>query len=212
MWRQENKLTLACSQSIDMTEKLRFKMNSFFLVWINLCKLHTLSKDDSLARVVALDVVLLGILNQHSSCEKTTGTINVSGTNPARFGQIAEQESRGVSLSWIIESGKQLFWLLLLTISGKVLKLFVKVISVRIGWLHNITQKISSSHVCLGACYLHHLVKTEQISTTDVLMVAIHLPAMTSLLWTSRSGIRCSSGDGTSQEFLDIFLGWIAEL
>jgi len=195
-----------------MTEKLRFKMNSFFLVWINLCKLHNLSKDDSLARVVVLDVVLLGILNQHSSCEKTTGTINVSGTNPARFGQIAEQESRGVSLSWIIESGKQLFWLLLLTISGKVLKLFVKVISVRIGWLHNITQKISSSHVCLRACYLHHLVKAEQISTTDVLMVAIHLPAMTSLLWTSRSGIRCSSGDGTSQELLNIFLGWIAEL
>jgi hypothetical protein len=59
---------------------------------------------------------------------------------------------------------------------------------------------------------LHHLVKAEQISTTDVLMVAIHLPAMTSLLWTSRSGIRCSSGDGTSQELLDIFLGWIAEL
>jgi hypothetical protein len=54
---------------------------------------------------------------------------------------------------------------------------------------------------------LHHLVKAEQISTTDVLMVAIHLPAMTSLLWTSRSGIRCSSGDGTSQELLDIFLG-----
>ncbi|KAF9669370.1 hypothetical protein SADUNF_Sadunf14G0100600 [Salix dunnii] len=61
----------------------------------------------------------------HSSVKKTSGTINVSGTNLARFGQKAEQESRVVLLSWIIESGTQL---LLLTISGKVLKMFVEVI------------------------------------------------------------------------------------
>ena len=74
---------------------------------------------------MVLDVIFVELLNQHSSVKKTSGTINVSDTNLARFGQKAEQESKVVLLSWIIESGKQL---LLLTISGKVLKMFVEVI------------------------------------------------------------------------------------
>jgi hypothetical protein len=51
--------------------------------------------------------------------------------NPARFGQKAEQELGDVLLRWIIESGMQLLLLLScgLTICGKILKLFVKLIS-----------------------------------------------------------------------------------
>ena len=51
--------------------------------------------------------------------------------NPASFGQKAEQELGDVSPRWIVESGTQLLLLLSygLTICGKILNLFFKLIS-----------------------------------------------------------------------------------